>query len=481
MNTLNRLRFTMLALTGAIAISACGTSPNGSLPTGDDPRVWPSGMPQLEGGATPGDATLTTRFGNQSVPRGKDDTHEAGYALMRDLGMSTIREGWNWKYVEVNKHKNVSWMDYFDKKAQRFAEMGVKVQAMVTDTPDWASSDPKYASKTGFDASSPGKYTAPAGLKLPMFADGTDVYKPGVKPNPDNYFADYMFDMASRYRGKIQLWQIWNEPDYPAGDLNAGAKTSDGRQRYWSGSVQDYVRLLQVGHTIVKGIDPAAKITLGGLGYEGYLAAIIDHGGARYFDVVDFHAYGSDASSSNSVLNSDWGFLGRYRAMKQTLEQKGVKGKTFSCSETGFTSDNAEEQARYVPKLFAAAIAQGDVEAVQWAVFTNPGHRNMGLIDQATLSKKTLGYQAYQVAAGQLTGARFEADLTGGGVQGYRFKRADGKPLYVLWASGDQVATTLPLSSGQVLSKLGKPQGASFNQGQLRLELGADPVYVLGS
>lgn len=481
MITLNQLPRTLVLLAGAIAIPACGALPTDSLQPGDGPRIHPSGMPVLEGGANPADPQLTTRFGNQSVPRGKDDTHEAGYALMRDLGMTTLREGWNWKYIEVKKHQNVTWMDYFDAKAQRFAEMGVKVQAMVTDTPDWASSDPQYASKTSFDANSPGKYTVPAGLNKPIFADGTDVFKPGAKPNPDNYFADYMHDMVSRYKGKIHLWQVWNEPDYPAGDLGAGSKTSDGRQRYWSGSVQDYVRLLKVAHTVVKGIDPSARITLGGLGHESYLAAILDHGGAPYFDVVDFHAYGSDTRTSNGVLNSDWGFLGRYQAMKETLAKKGVSGKTFACSETGFTSDNAEEQARYVPKVFAAAIAQGDIEAVQWAVFTNPGHRNMGLIDQATLSKKTLGYQAYQVATGQLTGARLVQDLTASGVQGYRFKRADGKPLYVLWASGDAATTTIPLASGQVLSKLGKPMAATIDGGKLRLDLSGDPIYVIGS
>jgi len=479
MNPMKNFRRTILVLTGAIAIPACG-APTSTLPSVDVPRITPSGVPVLDGGASPADPKLTTRFGNQSVPRGKDDTHEAGYALMRDLGMSTLREGWNWKYIEVNKHQNVSWMDYFDKKAERFAQMGTQVQAMVTDTPDWASSDPQYASKTSFDANSPGKYTLPAGLNLPIFADGTDVYKPGAKANPNNYFADYMVDMVSRYKGKIHLWQVWNEPDYPSGDLGAGSKTSDGRQRYWSGSVQDYVRLLKVAHTVVKGIDPQARITLGGLGYESYLAAILENGGAAYFDVVDFHAYGSDTRTSNGVLNSDWGFLGRYRAMKETLAKKGVTGKTFSCSETGFTSDDAEEQARYVPKLFAAAIAQGDVEAVQWAVFTNPGHRNMGLIDQVTLSKKTLGYTAYQVAAGQLTGARLESNLTAEGVQGYRFTRADGKPLYVLWASADNATTTLPLGSGQVFSKLGKPMTGNFQQGQIRLDLNADPLYVLG-
>lgn len=441
------------------------------------------GTPTTHGGggspvvAVPG----STLFGNQSVPRGSDNTHAAGYALMRDLGMTTIREGWNWKNVEVNKHQYVSWMDYFDQKAAEFAKQGTIVQAMVTDTPDWASSDPAYAGKTGWDAGSLGKYTVPKGLTLPIFADGTDVYKPGVKANPDNYYADYLFDMVHRFKGKIQYWQVWNEPDFPSGDLAAGTTSANGTTRYWAGSVQDYVRLLKVSHILVKGIDPAAQVTLGGLGYETYLAAILDQGGAPYFDVVDFHAYGSDKSTSNGVLTSDWGFLGRYRAMKRVLTEKGVTGKTFACSETGMTADKPSEQASYVVKLFASALAQGDIAMVQWAVFTNPGHDNIGLIDQATLSQKNQGYVAYQVATRQLTGAKLDSPLNEPGIQGYRFVRADGKPLYVAWSTGEKARLSLPIQSGEVLDKFGKAAGGSVRDGKLSLEVSQDPIYVVGS
>jgi hypothetical protein len=301
-----------------------------------------------------------------------------------------------------------------------------------------------------------------------------------VKPNPKNPFAEYIYYLATRYKGKIGYYEVWNEPDFPSGDLTAGTKDANGRTRYWTGSVKDYVRLLKVAHTIVKGIDPAAKITTGGLGYENYLKAIIDNGGAKYFDVVDFHAYGSDKSSSNSVLNSSWGFLGRYNAMKAALASKGVTGKTFSCSETGFTANNPTEQARYVTKVFSTAAAQGNVEAVQWAVFTNPGFNNIGLVDQATLSVKTAGYSAYKVASRQLTNASPLGKLTGTGVQGYSFRRADGKPLYVVWSTTSSATTTLPLAAGQVLDKFGKAKSASFSGGKLKLSLTADPVYVIG-
>ena len=422
---------------------------------------------------------VKTTFGNQSVPK-VGSSYTQGYGLMKDLGMNTIREGWNWKYIETANDKYVSWMDLFDGKMSEFKAMGVKTMVMITDTPDWASSDPKYASKTGFDRASLGKYTVPKGLGTPIFADGTDVYKPGVKPNPSNYFAEYVHFLASRYKGQVSYYQVWNEPDFPSGDLGAGAKDANGRTRYWTGSVQEYVRLLQVAHTIIKGVDPAAKVATGGLGYEKYLAAILDNGGGKYFDVVDFHAYGTDKSSSNGVLNSAWGFLGRYNALKQTLTSKGVSGKTFSVSETGFTANNQAEQASYVAKVFATGAGLGDMETVQWAVFTNPGHNNIGLIDQSTLSQKTQGYHAYKFATSQLKNATPTGKLTGTNVQGYSFKRADGKPLYVVWSSASSASVTLPVGAGQVLDKLGKAKSASFSGGKLNLSLTSDPVYVVG-
>lgn len=460
-----------------ILATACGTvtsvlpGPGWALPPLD-----PATLPERS--ATTPEATGTL-FGNASVPRGADDTHAAGYALMQELGMTTIREGWNWKNVEVGKHQYVSWMDYFDQKAAEFRKQGVAVQAMVTDTPDWASSDPTYASKTGWDASSPGQYTVPAGLYAPIFRDGTDVYQPGATPNPDNYYASYLGEMVRRYRGQIGYWQVWNEPDFPDGDLGAGAKAKNGTLRYWAGSVQDYVRLLKISSVLVKGLDPKARVTLGGLGHPGYLAAILEAGGAPYFDLVDFHAYGSDTSSAHGVLDSDWGFLGRYRAMKQVLTDHGVTDKLFSCSETGMTSRLPAEQASYVAQLFASAVALGDMRLVQWAVFTNPGHDDIGLVDQATLTQKTAGYAAYRFASRQLSGARMIAPLSGNGVRGYRFQRSDGRILYVAWTTGAGFNLTLPVTAAQVLDATGQAMTGTLTPDGLLVPLSSSPVFIL--
>jgi hypothetical protein len=451
----------------------------GSQPPTELPVTGAGGrpVPAIARGARTG-ATL---FGNSSVPRGSDNTHAAGYALMADLGMTTIREGWNWNHVEVGKHRYVDWMSYFDDKVAQFASMGVQVQAMITDTPDWASSDPQYAGKTGWDGNSPGRYTVPAGLHLPIFADGTDVYRPGLGVNRDNYFASYLYDMVTRYKGRIRYWQMWNEPDYPSGDQGPGTTGSNGASRSWMGSVADYVRLLQVGATLVHGIDPSAKVTLGGLGYETYLAAILEQGGAPYFDVVDFHAYGSDHTTSESVLTSSWGFLGRYRAMKQVLADHGITGKAFGCSETGFPADDQAEQANYVDKLFATAVAQGDIETVQWGVFTNPGFNDIGLIDQATLTQKTQGYLAYRFASRQLGDARVANLPTDLGVSGYRFEKPNGSSLYVLWSQSGSKTVELPFARASVFDHVGQLTRSWSGSAPLSLSAGRDPTWVLTS
>ena len=435
------------------------------------PGSTPVSSPTIAPSEAPATSFVATRFGNQSVPRSADGTHTRGYQLIQELGMSTIREGWNWANLQPNKGSLVSWLDaYTTPKTAKLASLGLKTEAMVCDTPTWASGDASAPVK---------KYSVPAGLSQAIFADGTDVYKAGVRPNPNNYFAVYMFEMVSRYKGQVASWQVWNEPDFPSGQTTRGYTGTNGATRYWTGSIQDYVRLLKVAHTVVKGVDPAARIALGGLGYESYLAAVIDNGGAPYFDIVDFHAYGSDKTSANGVLNSSWGFLGRYQAMKEVLRAKGITGKTFAASETGMTANNPEEQAGYAAKLLATGLGLGDVELVQWAVFTNPGHLNIGIIDKATLSVKTKGYHAYAFATRQLTGAAPAGAVAGTGVQGWKFTRPDGKPLWLVWSrSSSPAALTLPVGSARVVDKYGTARAANIVNGQLALNLTADPLWV---
>ena len=74
----------------------------------------------------------------------------------------------------------------------------------------------------------------------------------GGMPGDKFTFAGFMSQIASRYKGKVAAYEIWNEQNYAAesgGPVNLG----------------QYVDLLQVGYSAVKYADPDAMVMTGGL------------------------------------------------------------------------------------------------------------------------------------------------------------------------------------------------------------------------
>lgn len=141
-----------------------------------------------------------------------------------------------------------------------------------------------------------------AGLREPIFDDGTDNPAPGKPINPANPWARFVRLAVERYmpegalaqaqgwqRGEgIRVWEIWNEPDYAP---------------FWSGGTADYARLLKVAYLAIKTIDPDAVVMFGGLLYptqNNFLAQVlnifINDPSARdnnwYMDAVGVHNYG---------------------------------------------------------------------------------------------------------------------------------------------------------------------------------------------
>src|SRR5262249_30978120 len=101
---------------------------------------------------------------------------------------------------------------------------------------------------------------------------------PNRPPKLAQYFGDFMFAVATRYKGQIHYWEMWNEPDYAA--------------HTWDGTLQHYVNLvLQPGFEAVKQVDRTAKVLLGGLQNDADMTKMYAAGAEHYFDIGNFHAY----------------------------------------------------------------------------------------------------------------------------------------------------------------------------------------------
>lgn len=141
------------------------------------------------------------------------------------------------------------------------------------------------------------------GLRNPVFADGSDSLTTGKPPNPANPWAVFVYQAVQRYKPGgllaaqsgwpaevgVRVWEAWNEPDI---------------SMFWNGTVEDYVRLLQVTYLAAHAADPAARVMVGGLAYnnpdsDDWLAKIlarIASDPARdqnqwYMDAVAVHNY----------------------------------------------------------------------------------------------------------------------------------------------------------------------------------------------
>lgn len=155
--------------------------------------------------------------------------------------------------------------DKYDFIVNTANSLGLEVLARVDGTPLWA-----------------GNGAAPL--------TGIGYFKGPPANNQD--FADFMTTLATRYKGKVRYYQIWNEPNLAvewAAPANASAYTS----------------LLKVGYTAVKQADPVASVVMAGLAptvgrvEQGgnqdelvYSQQMYDAGAKDYFDVASVMIYG---------------------------------------------------------------------------------------------------------------------------------------------------------------------------------------------
>ena len=89
----------------------------------------------------------------------------------------------------------------------------------------------------------------------------------------------YAHALATRYRGRIAAYEIWNEVNLPG---------------FFSGSVAQLVRLTRIGRDAVKRADPSALVLSPSVTLRGgtsYLEVFARAGGYRYSDVVNIHGY----------------------------------------------------------------------------------------------------------------------------------------------------------------------------------------------
>jgi hypothetical protein len=156
-------------------------------------------------------------------------------------------------------------------------------------------------------------------------------------PDDPSQYANFVREVASRYRGRIVAYVVWNEPNLAV---------------EWAGRAPDpagYVELLCAARAAIRAADPQALIVSAGLASTNhadasalddrvYLEAMYAAGAARCFDILGAHPYGfayppHDPSGAHDDLN-----VARLEDLRAVMVGEGDAAKPVWATELGWTT-----------------------------------------------------------------------------------------------------------------------------------------------
>lgn len=300
--------------------------------------------------------------------------------LLKTNGIHYLRIAFAWEAMEPQRGK-FDW-NFWDDYVRIASELDIQLIPYVCYTPEWAASKP-----------------------------GNDFWR--SPPLEAAAFGEFMYALASHYRGRVFTWELWNEPDNP---------------EYWTGSVEQFAELIRAGSSAVRRADPNVKVVLGGLAWNlKFLENLLQEPGmATNFDIVNLHSYletwspNPAEATQNQVAAADR-LLRDFRAQKPLwLAEVGYSNyRSNSYVSPSYHSrfdyeHRPEFQAVTVFRMLIPVLADGQVELAAWYrihdlpekqnVIGDVNNRRLGVLDLHDRPKPVL------------SALRFFHDLFGEGV-----------------------------------------------------------------
>lgn len=199
------------------------------------------------------------------------------------------------------------------------------------------------------------------GLKLivRVSQDPDRPFWAGNPPDNAQNFADFLSAVAARYRGRIQAYQVWNEPNLA---------------REWGGKRPDpagYAHLLQLAYAAIKAQDPNAIVVTAGMAPTGTDSEIAmpdmkfydllyqAMGGQSdgYFDMLGVHAAGyaappeldpAEAAANKERYGGHRFFAFRHvEDVRDLMVRYGDRDKRIVILEFGWTTDDRPDSPYY--------------------------------------------------------------------------------------------------------------------------------------
>ncbi|MCT7972271.1 GH39 family glycosyl hydrolase [Laspinema olomoucense] len=218
--------------------------------------------------------------------------------------------------------------------------------------------------------------------------DEPSAFGPGKAAPPQNIedWRNYVRTVATRYKGRIHYYELWNEPN--------------GYKRFYTGTISEMLELCREAYQILKEVDPTITVVspsaTGDWGSSPgveWLDEFLSQGGGDYADVIGYHFYVMPGPPENMVP--------LIQKVKAVMAKHGQNHKPLwntECSWLGdeafFSEDNA---AAYVARSYVLNWAAG-VERLYWFAWDSTSGVQIHLTrsDHETLTPAGVAYAEVQ-------------------------------------------------------------------------------------
>jgi hypothetical protein len=253
---------------------------------------------------------------------GNPSTTARDLQLARDGGFNWVKQRFEWRNIEGKARGNFEWNEP-DRIVDAISQAGLRIVARVDNQPQWASST---------------------------------VTWPGTGPPDDpKAWSNFLTALATRYKGRIATYEIWNEPNL---------------DREWGGKKPDpaaYARMLQSSYQAIKAADPQALVVSAGMSPTTtnddhampdleFIRQMYVAGARTSFDVLGVHAAGFKAEpcadpgqvaqdpvlTNNDPSPPDLNRIYAFRHVEDVralMVQQGDADKQMGILEMGWTTD----------------------------------------------------------------------------------------------------------------------------------------------
>ncbi len=245
----------------------------------------------------------------------RPEVAERDLLLVKDMGFRWVKQMFSWRDIETDRGRyDWSRADHIVRKAIEYQDLHLLIR--LDFQPEWAR------------------------------AGCTDQ---GPPDNPQD-FVDYVTAVATRYRGLVAAYQIWNEPNLA---------------REWCDQAPDpaaYAAMLKGAYAAIKAADPTAYVISAGLTPTGTqppeaypddvylerLYAAMGGDSEGYFDLLGVHAAGfaappetspEEADASDAFGGERFFTFRRVEDLRAIMVRNGDDDTRVAILEMGWTSD----------------------------------------------------------------------------------------------------------------------------------------------